>query len=69
MRFITFTNNPLAPVDSTLALSDRFSTLNEFQGAELGFDSEWQCNRWNLGFLLKVGLGNTSSRVSINGTT
>ena len=57
------------PVNSTLALSDRFSTLNEFQGADLGFASDWHYNRWNLGFLLKVGLGNTSSRVSISGST
>ena len=57
------------PVNSTLALSDRFSTLNEFQGADLGFTSDWQCNRWNLGFLLKVGLGNTNSHVSISGST
>ena len=56
-------------MNSTLALSDRFSTLNEFQGADLGFNADWKWNRWNLGFLLKVGLGNTSSRISINGTT
>jgi hypothetical protein len=57
------------PVGSTLALSDQFSTLNEFQGAELGFTSDWQYNRWNLEFLLKVGLGNTTSRVTINGSS
>jgi hypothetical protein len=59
----------VVPVGSTLAVWDRFSTLNEFQGAELGFTSDWRYNRWNLGFLLKVGLGNTNSRVSISGTT
>ena len=63
----TFTNTQV-PVGSTLALLDRFSTLNEFQGAELGFTSDWRCDRWNLGVLLKVGLGNTNSRVSISGS-
>ena len=62
--------NPVGtvPVNSKLALSDRFSTLNEFQGADLGVASDWHYNRWDLGFLLKVGLGNTSSRVSIGGS-
>ncbi len=69
-EFETFINpQGTVPVNSTLALSDRFSSLNEFQGADLGFASDWRCNRWNLGFLLKVGLGNTSSRVSISGST
>jgi len=57
------------PVGSTLALSDRFSTVNEFQGAELGVASDWHCGRLNLGLVLKVGLGNTNSRVSISGNT
>ena len=29
------------PVNSTLALSDHFSTRNEFQGADLGLASDW----------------------------
>ena len=66
----TFINpQGVVPVGSTLSLQDHFSTLNEFQGADLGFNSDWHCNRWNLGFLLKVGLGSTSSHVSINGST
>ena len=69
-EFETFINpQGPAPVNSTLALSDRFSTLNEFQGADLGLASDWHYERWNLGFLLKVGLGNTSSRVTISGST
>ncbi len=64
---VTFTNNPAVPVNSTLAVSDRFSTLNEFNGVDLGIASEWRCHRWNLGFLLKVGMGNTGSHVSIIG--
>ena len=59
----------IVPVNSTLALSDRFSTLNEFQGGEVGFASDWHCHRWDLGFLLKVGMGDTNSHVSINGST
>jgi hypothetical protein len=57
------------PVGSTLALSDHFNTLNEFQGADLGLASDWSYGRWNFGLLVKIGLGNTSSHVSINGGT
>jgi hypothetical protein len=67
---VTFINpQGVVPVNSTLALWDRFNTSNEFQGADLGIASDWRCDRWTLGFLLKVGLGNTRSRVSISGST
>ncbi len=59
----------LVPVGSTLTLLDHFSTLNEFQGADLGLATDWHCCRWSLGFLMKVGLGNTNSHVSIDGST
>ena len=69
-EFETFINPAgIVPVGSTLTLVDRFSTLNEFQGADLGMASDWHWCNWSLGFLLKVGLGNTSSHVSIDGST
>ena len=57
------------PVGSTLALTDRFSTINEFQGADFGIASDWRHGRFDWGVLLKIGLGNTNSRVSISGNT
>ena len=57
------------PVGSTLALTDRFSTINEFQGADFGVASDWHYGRFDWGVLLKIGLGNTNSRVSISGNT
>lgn len=57
------------PVGSTLALTDRFSTVNEFQGADFGVASDWRCGRFDWGVVLKIGLGNTNSRVSISGNT
>jgi hypothetical protein len=69
-EFETFINpQGTVPVNSTLSLSDHFGTANQFQGADLGFITDWHCHRWSLEFLLKVGLGDTTSRVSIGGTT
>jgi hypothetical protein len=66
----TFINpSGLVPVGSTLNLVDHFSTLNEFQGADLGLATDWHCCNWSLGFLLKVGLGSTNSHVTIDGST
>ncbi len=59
----------LVPVGSTLTLVDHFSTLNEFYGADLGMTTDWHWCKWSLEFLLKVGLGSTSSHVSIDGST
>ncbi len=57
------------PVGSTLALTDRFSTVNEFQGADFGVASDWRYGRFDWGVVLKIGVGNTNSRVSISGNT
>ncbi len=57
------------PVGTTLALSDRFQTLNEFNGAEIGMLAQWRRCCWSLDLLMKLGLGNTNSHVSIDGST
>ena len=57
----------VVPQGSTLQVFDRFGTLNEFQGADLGFSSEWDYKRCHAEVVMKVGLGNTCSRVSIGG--
>jgi len=54
---------------TTIDLFDRFHSRNRFHGAELGvLYSERYC-RWSLEMLMKVGFGNTHSRVSIDGST
>jgi hypothetical protein len=54
---------------TTLDVSDTFHTRNDFNGAEVGFASQWRQNRWSLDTLLKMGIGQTDTRVLINGWT
>ena len=66
----TYTNPVGVFVDGTIiARTDRFTASNEFHGAELGFVAKRQCCRWSLELLTKLALGNTQSRVSIDGST
>lgn len=50
-------------------ITDRFSTRNQFNGAELGF--LWQGRRgwWSLDALMRVAIGNVHQTVTINGAT
>ena len=57
------------PVGTILAQSDRFQTLNQFNGVELGMLGQWQYCCWSVDLLMKLGLGDTNSRVRINGST
>ena len=50
-----------------LVSNDLFAARNEFHGAEVGFLTEWRCCRWSMETNLKVALGNTHSRVNIQG--
>ena len=59
----------VVPVGTRLDLSDRFQTLNQFNGADLGVLAQWHRCRWSLDVLLKMALGSTSSRVTIDGVT
>ena len=54
---------------STIELYDLFETKNQFHGAQVGFVTVLQQNRFSAEFLLKLGLGNTRSRVVIDGET
>ncbi len=54
---------------TTRDISEVFDTTNEFNGAELGALAQWQGCRWSLELLMKVALGNTSSRARIDGRT
>jgi hypothetical protein len=51
----------------TNAVSDRFSTLNSFQGAEIGFSTKKHYKCWSVELLGKFALGNTRSNIIIAG--
>ena len=65
----TDTEEGSVPVGTQFASSDGFRTLNQFNGADLGADAQWHSCGWSLDLLMKLGLGNTASHVSINGAT
>lgn len=54
---------------TTKDVFDRFDTENQFHGAELGVIFEERVGRWSLELLMKLGLGNSHSRVFIDGAT
>jgi len=53
----------------TIGISDTFHTRNDFNGADVGFSTQWHRNRWSLDTLLKLGIGQTHTQVLINGST
>jgi hypothetical protein len=57
------------PLGTVIAVSDRFAASNEFHGAELGVVTKARYCNWSLELLTKLALGNTRSRVSVNGST
>jgi hypothetical protein len=57
------------PTGTNIAIFDEFKTRNEFNGGELGFAAQWRRSRWTFDGTMKLGLGNTHSRVGINGST
>lgn len=59
----------VAPAGTTENISDTFHTRNDFNGADLGFETQWRRNRWTFDTLFKVGIGQTQSRVLIDGWT
>ncbi len=59
----------VAPSGTTVNVADTFHTLNDFNGGELGFATQWHQNRWSLDTLLKLGIGSTHTQVLVNGWT
>jgi hypothetical protein len=59
----------VAPAGTTINTSDTFHTSNDFNGADLGFAAQWRRNRWSFDTLLKIGIGQTHTRVLIDGFT
>jgi hypothetical protein len=54
---------------TVIAASDLFGTTNEFNGGEIGFAAKTHYCRWSLELLTKLAVGNTRSRVNIDGST
>ncbi len=65
---IADTSSAGAP-SSTIQISDQFHTRNDFNGGELGIAIERRLCRWSLESNLKLALGDTHSRIDINGST
>jgi hypothetical protein len=61
--------NGAVPVGTTLELSDEFDTRNTFRGGDVGFITQWHNCAWTCSGTLKLGIGSTESRVSIDGST
>jgi hypothetical protein len=53
----------------TIARSDRFTTINEFNGADIGSTVHYHIDRFSADLLLKVAFGDVHSIVDINGAT
>ncbi|MGD0516815.1 MAG: BBP7 family outer membrane beta-barrel protein [Thermoguttaceae bacterium] len=53
----------------TTQFSDQFSAANDFNGAELGFTTRSRYCRWTMELLAKLALGDTRSRVRIDGSS
>jgi hypothetical protein len=67
----TFSTDPTGtvPLGSSISIIDSFNTRNDFHGANLGFAGRMQNARWSMDMLMKLGVGNTRSRVALDGST
>ena len=57
------------PAGSIVQQSDRFDTRNVFQGGEIGMSTTLHRQCWSIDTLLKIAVGQTHSRVTIEGAT
>ena len=58
-----------SPAGTSGLIRDQFNTTNEFNGGEIGFDSEIRRNRWSLDLLTKIALGDNHEICDIAGFT
>jgi len=56
-------------IGTNVDLYDRFDTTNRFHGVEFGFAGQARYNRFTMNVLMKLALGNTHTRVFIDGQT
>jgi hypothetical protein len=64
----TFNRDP-AQGGGDFLINDSFSTRNQFNGAELGFQWTGRRGYWSLDALMRMGIGNMKQEVMIQGTT
>jgi hypothetical protein len=60
-------NIAFAAPPSTLLVTDRFDTTNEFHGAQIGLAGEARRGCWTLGVVAKFAMGNTRRETFIDG--
>ncbi len=60
---------PPPPVGTTFAALDSFITRNQFNGGQLGLNTEFYNGRWGVDLRLKLAIGSVSQRVNIAGST
>jgi hypothetical protein len=58
-----------ALLNSRFQSTDTFDTRNEFNGMEIGLNTELRRGRWSLGLLAKMALGENHETATISGTT
>ena len=61
--------NPAIPQGTTFALQDRFRTINDFNGGQIGLAGETWSGRWYLSGRNLIALGNTHTETTISGVT
>ena len=62
-------DNPAIPQGTTFALQDRFKTINDFNGGQIGLAGETWSGRWYLSGRNLIALGNTHTETTISGVT
>lgn len=58
-----------APFGTTFQLFDQFAVQNTFNGGEAGAVLHQRCRRWLIDYTMKLAVGGTRSRVTIDGST
>lgn len=61
--------NGIAPNVGSFRINDRFRTMNQFNGFDMGIMYERCRGPWSVDLLAKLALGNTRQRVDISGST
>jgi hypothetical protein len=65
----TGTANPSIPAGTSIAVSDRFDTVNEFHGFDIGLRGEVRRGPWVLQGRAQMAVGNNHEVLDINGAT
>ena len=57
------------PIGTNFGILDRFTTRNNFNGGQIGLNSQHSDGCWTLDLLAKVAIGGVGQNVGINGST